>query len=161
MRHTSYKIGNTKYAFTLVEILIVVAIIGILAAIVLPTLQGHIQQAKEAAAKDNLRTLRNVIEVYAARHNDVPPGYFLNNPSNTPDADDFESQLVTSGHYLSKIPENPFNNKSDIKMIITGTNFPAAPVETGTYGWIYKPGTKKIRLNWPGKDSAGVAYFNY
>ncbi len=66
---------HTKYAFTLVEILIVVAILGILAAIVLPTFQDHVQQARESAAKDNLRILRNAIEVYAAQHNDVPPGY--------------------------------------------------------------------------------------
>jgi prepilin-type N-terminal cleavage/methylation domain-containing protein len=161
MRHTNYKIRNAGYAFTLVELLIVVAIIGILAAIVLPTLQGHIQQTKESVAKDNLRILRNVIEVYAAKNNGVPPGYPMNNPSNTPLAPEFKSQLVTSEHYLSEIPENPFNNKSDVKMIISGTGFPAAPVETGTYGWIYKPAIKRIRLNWPGTDSAGAAYFNY
>ena len=50
-----------KRAFTLVEILIVVALLGILAAIALPTFQDHIQQARESAAKDNLRILRNAI----------------------------------------------------------------------------------------------------
>lgn len=64
-----------KKAFTLVEILIVVAILGILAAIVLPQFQSHTQQAKESAAKDNLRILRNAIELYAAQHDGVPPGY--------------------------------------------------------------------------------------
>ncbi len=161
MRHTSYKTGNTKYAFTLVELLIVVGIIGILAALVLPTLQGHIQQAKEAAAKDNLRILRNTIEVYAAQHNDVPPGYVGNNPSCTPFAAVLKAQLIIPRQYLPEIPENPFNNKSDIKMIDNVTAFPAAPVETDTYGWIYKPKTKTIRLNWNGKDPAGVAYFDY
>ena len=63
-----------KKAFTLVEILIVTAILGIMAAIVMPLFAGHVQLAKEAAAKDNLRILRGAIERYAAEHNDIPPG---------------------------------------------------------------------------------------
>ncbi|GAH74356.1 unnamed protein product, partial [marine sediment metagenome] len=69
-----------KKAFTLVEILIVVAILGILAAIVIPQFQAHSQEAKEAAAKDNLRILRNAIELYAVQHGGVPPGYPADNP---------------------------------------------------------------------------------
>ena len=46
-----------KKAFTLVETLIVVAILGILTAIALPTFRGHIAEAKESAAKDILRIL--------------------------------------------------------------------------------------------------------
>ena len=70
-----------KKAFTLVEVLIVVAILGILAAIVLPVFRSHSQKAKESAAKDNLRILRNTIEIYAAQHNGIPPGYKNNDPS--------------------------------------------------------------------------------
>ena len=69
-----------KKAFTLVEILIVVAILGILATIALPTFQSHPQEAKESAAKDNLRILRNAIELFTAQHNDVPPGYAIITP---------------------------------------------------------------------------------
>jgi len=56
------------------EMLIVVAILGILAALVLPTFQGHIQQAKESAAKDNLRILRNAIGTLRRSAQWRPPG---------------------------------------------------------------------------------------
>jgi prepilin-type N-terminal cleavage/methylation domain-containing protein len=150
-----------KKSFTLVEILIVVAILGILAAIVLPTLQGHIQQAKESAAKDTLRILRNIIELYAARHNGIPPGYSNDNPSLLPSFGMFSFQMIVRSNYIPKIPKNPFNGQYMMKMIGNDEDFPTEPFVTKIYGWIYKPATKEIRLNWSGTDSAGVAYFNY
>jgi len=150
-----------KKAFTLVEILIVVAILGILAAIALPHFQSHTQQAKESAAKDNLRILRNAIELYAAQHNDVPPGYPNNNPSLSPSNHPFAIQMVGIGKYLSEIPANPFSSKTTIQLIDNNEEFPAEPSGTGLYGWVYKPATKTIKLNWPGTDSQGTAYFDY
>ena len=150
-----------KKSFTLVEILIVVAILGILAAIVLPTLQGHITEAKEAAAKDNLRILRNAIGIYAAQHGGIPPGYPNENPSLSPASHAFTVQMVGKGKCLYKLPSNPFNGKSLIKFIGNNEDFPAEPFLTNFYGWVYKPATKEIRLNWPGTDSYGVAYFDY
>lgn len=148
-----------KKAFTLVELLITVAILGILAAIVLPIFQYHITEAREASAKDNLRILRNAIELYATQHDDVPPGYPYNDPSLTPAFLPFTFQLVRDGHYLSELPQNPFNEESSVRIISDSQDFPSEPA--GTNGWIYKPLTKEIRLDWPGTDSAGVAYFDY
>ena len=56
---------KNKKAFSLIELIIVVAILGILAAIVLPIFQSHSEEAKEAASKDNLRILRNMVQFYA------------------------------------------------------------------------------------------------
>jgi len=160
-------------AFTLVEILMVIAIIGILAAIVIPEFQEHSQQAKESAAKENLRLLRNVIELYAAQHKGVPPGYPNGDITKTPSVTILMLQLmkatnsdgaITSvgtagslGPYLSTLPENPLNGR--ITIMVTINTLPAEA--TDTTGWIYKPLTKTIKLNAPGKDSQGVRYYDY
>ena len=153
-------IHQMKKAFTLIEILIVVAILGILAAIVIPTFSGHIQEAKEAAAKDNLRILRNAIELYASQHNNVPPGYPNNDHGQTPSWLQFVLQ-IQGGHYINTIPENPFNGSFMFKIIGNAAQLPAEATATKQYGWIYKPATKTIRVNLPGKDSKGMRYYDY
>jgi prepilin-type N-terminal cleavage/methylation domain-containing protein len=55
-----------KRGFTLVEIMIVVAIIALLAAIAIPNLLGARKTANDAAARANLRTLSTELETYAA-----------------------------------------------------------------------------------------------
>ena len=150
-----------KRGFSLVEMLIVVAILGILAAIVLPQFQSHSQEAREVAAKDNLRILRQQIELYAAQHDGVPPGYPNDDLSATPSYMAFGRQMTELEHRLSQMPENPFNNLALINVLGDNEDFPPAPVDTDLYGWIYKPATKTIKLNWLGTDSAGVAYFEY
>ncbi len=150
-----------KKSFTLVEILIVVAILGILAALVLPQFQSHTQEAKESAAKDNLRILRNAIEIFAAQHDGTPPGYPNNDTSLSPSNHAFETQMVGNTKYLTDIPSNPFSEKSTIALLDNSEVFPTEPVQINLYGWVYQPATKTIKLNWPNTDSEGVAYFDY
>ena len=121
-------------AFTLVEILIVVAILGILAALTLPIFQDHMTEAKEATAKENLRLLRNGIQI------NVVSG-------------------IEGQYRLSETPENPFNNLKTFKSIQGGEPFP--PEATGNFGWIYNLQTKEIRLDWPGTDKKGIRYYDY
>ena len=147
-------------AFTLAELLIVVAILGILAALVLPEVQGHSQRAKEAAAKENLRILRDAIERYAIEHNGIPPGYPGNNVSATPGNKAIIGQLVFGG-YLPVWPKNPFNNKTTVYLVGNTESFPIEPLQQDLYGWIYQPASKTIRLNTSGLDSSGVAFFSY
>ena len=149
-----------KRAFSLVELLIVVAILGILAAIVLPIFQEHSAMAKEAAAKDSLRILRNVFELYAAQHNNVAPGYPFNDPSLTPTVLALFDQIIKPKKYLKQAPKNPFNGLgAQVLMIPNGEPFPNNP--TGQSSWIYKPQTKEIRIDWPGTDRDGVLYYDY
>jgi general secretion pathway protein G len=82
--------------FTLLELIIVIAIIGILATIALPALKNWPRRANEAVLKTDLRTLRDVIDQY---HGDK--GYY---------PVDLE-ELVSEG-YLRAIPVDPIT-KSD------------------------------------------------
>lgn len=60
--------------FTLVELLTVIAIIGILAAILIPAAQRVRQTAQQAAGRSNLRQLQAAVLAFASDHRDIPPG---------------------------------------------------------------------------------------
>ncbi len=150
--------SKTIRAFSLVELMIVMAILGILAAIVLPEFQDHTGQAREAAAKDNLRIFRKAIELYSFQHNGIPPGYPGDNPTAAPDEATLIAQLV-DGHLINQIPENSYNGLSTIQVLANGAAFPA--VATDASGWIYQPQTKNLRLDHAGTDPKGVDYISY
>jgi prepilin-type N-terminal cleavage/methylation domain-containing protein len=147
-----------KRAFSLPELLISIAILGILGAILFPSFQSNTRQAKEAAAKDNLRVTGNAIELYAARHDDVPPGY----PGNNTDAPVFEvefyKQLIQE-KYIPEKPVTPSNDFTTIRMV--SNHQPLPDIATGEYGWIYKPATKDFRIDWPNTDTQGEQYYDY
>ncbi len=65
--------------FTLVELLIVVIIIAVLAAIVVPQFTSATIDAQEAALDANLAAMRSAIELYRAQHNNVYPGANVSN----------------------------------------------------------------------------------
>lgn len=67
------KISRNRKGFTLVELLVVVAIIGILAAVLLPKLLGYTNNARVSRAMGDLASMRSVIEAYAA---DEGKGYY-------------------------------------------------------------------------------------
>ncbi|MGC9329227.1 MAG: type II secretion system protein, partial [Candidatus Hinthialibacter sp.] len=63
-----------KKGFTLIELLIVVAIIGILAAIAVPNFLNAQVRAKVSRVYSDLRSLGNAIEMYALDHTNYPGG---------------------------------------------------------------------------------------
>ncbi|NQT04155.1 MAG: prepilin-type N-terminal cleavage/methylation domain-containing protein [Planctomycetes bacterium] len=163
-------------AFTLVEVIIVVTIIGILAALVLPTFQGHIATARETAAKDNLKVMRTQIELYKMQHDGVPPGYIdgsgaptallaLQFTATTTKTGAVSPSIIPSdpyvnGPYIKKLPENSFNKLSTITFVAQATAFSAA-VDGTSSGWLYKKETGEFKINYTGTDSEGIAFYDY
>src|SRR3954463_14664633 len=64
---------RSNKGFTLVEILIVVIILGILAAIVIPQFTNASQDARKSSLSSQLQTLRSQIELYKMQHKDTFP----------------------------------------------------------------------------------------
>jgi general secretion pathway protein G len=165
-----------KKAFTLVELIIVITILGIMAAIVIPTFQGNVATAKESASKTNLMTIRTQIELYKLQHNGYPPGYingggapvatlplqFMGTTTVTGQASPstVPSAPFLYGPYLKKIPQNSYNTLSTIAYVAEATAFSAA-VDGTSSGWLYKKETGEVVMNWTGIDSEGTAYYDY
>jgi len=64
---------KVRSGFTLVEILIVVVILGILAAIVIPHFADADDTARDSQIKTDIQTVRRVVELYKAQHDGKPP----------------------------------------------------------------------------------------
>jgi general secretion pathway protein G len=88
---------RTERGFTLLELLVVMTIIGILAAIAVPALRDSPQRAREATLREDLFTLRSVIDQYHGDKGVFPP--------------DLQT-LVTDG-YIRKIPVDPMTKSGE------------------------------------------------
>src|SRR5262249_4894030 len=108
--------------FTLIELVVVVMILGILAAVAAPKLLNTSGTASDNAAKESLGVVRDAIERYTAEHGGtIPP---------TP-LDGATGSLVP---YLRVFPKCPVGNQN---ATVKATNTPGPMTGAGTEGWQY------------------------
>ncbi len=161
-----------RKAFTLVEVLLVVIILGILAALVMPVVADANQGSRASALKETLQRMRTQCRMYYAQHEGKTPGYPAAGGAATAEA--LMAQLTTStdldgnsgegaaftlGPYIDKWPVNPVNGKSDVTIVADGAELPAAAGDAG--GWVYQASTMTLRSDAAGQDTTGRAYYDY
>ena len=84
------------HGFTLIELLIVVSIVGILATLAVPSYQASVIKAREAALRQDLFAMRDVLDQHRADQGKYPSSL----------------QALVSAGYLRAIPTDPFTNSS-------------------------------------------------
>ena len=136
-------VGNIskRHGFTFIELIVVVLLLGIIAAVAAPRMFNATTSARENAARAKLEIIRNAIELYYSQYNEYPG-------QSPPNQSTFKSDL---SQYL----RGPFptcdvgNNNNDVRIQQTGN--PLSP--SGNRGWSYDNSTGEFIINDSGYSS--------
>jgi len=142
----------TKRGFTLIELMIVTAIIGILAAIALPKFADLIRKSKEGSTKGNLGAVRGALALY---YGAMEGNYPIDNLS----------QLTAGGKYINSIPlalTPGYHN--DNSGLLAGAD--KATVENDAGGWSYVNNSGSVdwgalMVNCTHTDTKGTTWSTY
>src|SRR5258706_8261769 len=130
-----------RSGFTLVEILIVVIILGILAAIVIPKFTNASSEAKRNTLAATLHSLRGQVELYMLQHGDKPP--VLAGTDWTPLTDQTTFGTQTTGPYIMTAPANSVNGHAAI-LAVTSDQTAGAAVGTPNIRFVYNSNNGKM-----------------
>jgi general secretion pathway protein G len=96
-RASGHGTRSAQAGFTLLELLVVMTIVGILAAIAVPSLKNSPQRAREAALRENLFSMRSTIDAYHGDKGAYPA----------------DLQALVAEGYLRKIPVDPMTESAE------------------------------------------------
>lgn len=126
--------------FTLIEMIIVIILMGILAAVIVPQISLSTEDAKMSALKGQLATMRGAIEMYYIQHNNIYPGERLITGAAAAESDgDAATALLAQLTQFTVITGKAFTKKSDAETeaatsgskvlgpYLKSTTFPANP----------------------------------
>jgi prepilin-type N-terminal cleavage/methylation domain-containing protein len=139
------KRGGKRLGFTLIELMLVVAIIGLLAAIAIPKFSDMVIRAKEAAIKGKLGALRSAVTIYYADNEGIyPQGLFA---------------LVFASRYLDElpfidVPRIPSHRGSTESSVLSDGIFTFK-----NQAWFYNSGIGQVNVNCTHTDTKGI-YFS-
>lgn len=111
---------NKHKGFTLIEIMVVVVILGVLAALVAPNMLGRTGDARIIAAKSDINSIGNALDLYKLDNHNYPSTdqgleALVNKPSGQPEPANWNS----SG-YLKALPKDPWGN--DYQFVSPGSD---------------------------------------
>jgi prepilin-type N-terminal cleavage/methylation domain-containing protein len=128
--------------FTLIELIIIIVVLGILAAVAIPKYQDITNEAKAAACKGALGNMRSGVSIYYANQI-VKTG--------TPTWPPIDSLRTVGTVIIQSLPANPYQLATSAPdSIVTGVT--KGTVVGARGGWAYKPSTGEI---WPNTNGSG------
>ena len=177
--------GNSESRYrcglSLVELMVVIVIFGIVAALAIPSLTHAATSSVEEELRSDLATLRIAIELYFDDHGAYPGARDASSSAPAGSAAAFELQLtqVTNrdghvnadnhegrqfGPYLRRgIPPCPVQSgaRRSTVVLICGAAAPAGRSDTGDHGWVFNCDTGYIAANSDACDPSGARYDQY
>jgi len=146
-------VHQVRKAFTLIEILIVVIILGILAAIVVPQFTSATEDAQLSSAKSTLQTVRSQIELYRVRNNGAYPAFPFAatalSPGGWGDGVGANNGFIGNDYMRSE----PMNPRTGTSTVVAGTRVASIVfAASGDAGWFWDGALNEIYCN--GLDEA-------
>jgi general secretion pathway protein G len=157
----SYR-STIKRGFTLVEILIVVIILGILAAIVIPQFTNASQDARKNSLTSQLQTIRSQLELYKMQHQDKNPNLLFVDSSNDwsqltgkTDKNGTTTGSLDFGPYLQQTPANPLNGWTKVSVVAADPTPGTSAAAGSGFGYVINSADGKI---WATSALGGFVY---